>query len=106
MSNKQTSIVQGAKLFFGIFMVLIYLGMAVLLAINFFNWSLSPLWNAARWFFAIILAAYGLYRGYREINGTHTYGMRRDDDLDEEDRYMTYADRLKKMEEKENDEKE
>lgn len=105
MSNRQTGIVHGVKLFFGIFMVLVYLGMAVLLAINFFDWSLSPLWNAVRWFFAIILAAYGLYRGYREINGSHTYGMRRDDDQDNDERYMTYADRLKMMEGKENDEK-
>ena len=90
-------------MFFGIFMVLVYMGMAVLLAINFFEWTLSPLWNAVRWFFVIVFAAYGLYRGYREIKGEHTYGMRRDDEDDEQ--YMSYADRLKKMEGKDNEEK-
>lgn len=103
MSDKQTGMVQGVKLFFGIFMVLVYMGMAVLLAINFFEWTLSPLWNAVRWFFVIVFAAYGLYRGYREIKGEHTYGMRRDDEDDEQ--YMSYADRLKKMEGKDNEEK-
>ena len=88
----------------GIFMVLVYLGMAVLLAINFFDWSLTPLWNAVRWFFVVIFGAYGLYRGYREINGEHTYGMRRLDDDEEE--YMTYSERLKRMEQNpDNDEK-
>ena len=69
---------------FGIFMVLVYLGMAVLMAINYFNM------NGVRWLFAVVFAAYGLYRGYREITGEHTYGMRRYDDPDDEDRYTTY----------------
>ncbi|MBQ6080342.1 MAG: hypothetical protein IJK93_08705 [Muribaculaceae bacterium] len=103
MSNKQTGMVQGVKLFFGIFMVLVYLGMAALLAINFFDWTLSPLWNTVRWFFVIVFAAYGVYRGYREIKGEHTYGMRRDDEDGEQ--YMNYADRLKEMEGKDNEEK-
>ena len=79
---------QGVKMFFGIFMVLVYLGMAALMAINFFDWSNTPLWNAVRWFFAVLFAAYGIYRGYREIKGEHTYGMRIDDNKDEE--YSTY----------------
>ena len=106
MSNKPTGMVYGVKLFFGIFMVLVYLGMAALLAINFFDWTLSPMWNAVRWFFVIAFAAYGLYRGYREIKGEHTYGMRRDDEQENDEKYMTYAERLKKMEGKDNDEKE
>lgn len=72
-------------MFFGIFMIFVYLGMAVLMAINFFEFSNTPLWTAIRWMFAIVLAAYGVYRGYREINGEHTYGMRIDDDNDSYD---------------------
>ena len=79
---------QGVKMFFGIFMVLVYLGMAALMAINFFDWSTTPLWNAVRWFFAALFAVYGIYRGYREIKGEHTYGMRIQDNKDEE--YSTY----------------
>ncbi len=77
------------KMVFGIFMVLVYLGMAGLLAVNFFDWSLTPLWNAVRWFFVVIFAAYGIYRGYRELKGEHTYGMRVYDDNDQE-KYSTY----------------
>lgn len=83
-----TSFNQGVKLFFGFFMVLVYLAVAVAMALNLLQWSNTPLWNAVRWFFAIIFGAYGIYRGYRELKGEHTYGMRR---LDEEERYTTYG---------------
>jgi len=89
MSNRQTGVTMGVKMLFGIFMVLVYLGMAFLLAINYFDWSLTPLWNAVRWFFVVIFAAYGIYRGYRELKGEHTYGMRVYDDNDQE-KYSTY----------------
>ena len=91
MTNRQTGFNQGVKMFFGIFMVLVYLGMAALMATNFFGWSSTPLWNGVRWFFAVIFAAYGLYRGYRELKGEHTYGMRIYDD-EEKDQYSTYDD--------------
>ena len=68
------------KMFFGIFMVFVYLGMAALMAVNYFDWSNTVLWKSIRWFFAAVFAAYGLYRGYRELKGEHTYGMRRYDD--------------------------
>ena len=87
---------------FGIFMVLVYLGMAVLMAINFFDWSNTPLWNAVRWFFVVLFAAYGIYRGYREVKGEHTYGMRVQDDQEEE--YSTYKRNI--LETKSDDEKE
>ena len=91
MNRGQNKMNQGVKLFFGIFMVLVYLGMAGLMAVNYFDFANTPLWNAVRWFFVLILAAYGIYRGYREIKGEHTYGMRRYDDSDEEDLYTTYS---------------
>ena len=81
-------------MFFGIFMVFVYLGMAFLMAINFFNFANTPLWNAVRWFFAVMLALYGVYRFYREIKGEHTYGMRVYEEDDSE--YSTYSDELKK----------
>jgi len=87
---------------FGIFMVLVYLGVAVLMAINFFDWSNTPLWNAVRWFFVVLFAAYGIYRGYREVKGEHTYGMRVQDDQEEE--YSTYKRNI--LETKSDDEKE
>lgn len=97
MSNRQTGIMQGVKLAFGIFMVLFYLGLAALLAVNFFG-----LHKYLSWFFALVFAAYGIYRGYREVKGEHSYGMRR---LDDDERYMTYNERLKELEDKNNEEK-
>jgi len=83
---------------FSIFMVLFYLMVAVLLVLNFFG-----LPRYLSWFFAVVFAAYGIYRGYREYKGEHTYGMRRDDD--DEEQYMTYNERLKRMEENNNENK-
>ena len=81
MSKKQSGIAQGAKMFFGIFMVLFYLGVAVLLAKNFFG-----LPRYLSWFFAVVFAAYGLYRGYRELKGEHTYGMKVDEEEEEKEK--------------------
>lgn len=82
---RQSSVTQVLKMLFGIFMVLVYLCMAVLMAIDLFNLG------RLRWLFAVVFAAYGLYRGYREIKGEHTYGMRRyDESADDEERYTTY----------------
>jgi len=84
----------GVKMAFGIFMVLFYLGVAVLLAMRFFD-----LPKYLSWFFAAAFGAYGLYRGYREIKGEHTYGMRQyDDEQEEEQQYTTYAERLEQQE--------
>lgn len=90
MNRSQTGVNQWLKMFFGIFMVVVYLGMAVLMVVNFFDWSTTALWNGVRWFFAILFAAYGIYRGYREYRGEHTYGMRIDDDTDSAKSYGTY----------------
>ena len=94
MSKRQIGVNQALKLFFSFFMVLFYLGVAVLMAINFFDFVNTPLWTGVRWFFAVAFALYGIYRGYRELKGEHTYGMRVDDD---EEEYTTYSDRIKHL---------
>ena len=81
--------VQSVKMFFGFFMVLVYLGVAVALALNLLDWSNTPMWNTIRWIFAVVFGLYGIYRGYREIKGEHTYGMRITDDEDS-GRYSSY----------------
>ena len=96
MSKRQIGVNQALKLFFGFFMVLFYLTVAVLMAINFFNFLNTPLWTGVRWFFAVILGLYGIYRGYREFTGEHTYGMRVDEESDEEE-YTTYSERMKHL---------
>ena len=52
---------------FGVFMVAIYLGMALLFALNFFDWDVTPMWTAARWAMSVILGLYGFYRAYRLV---------------------------------------
>lgn len=48
---------------FGIFMVIVYVGMGVLLFINFFNWGADWAWT--RWVVGAVLIVYGIFRGYR-----------------------------------------
>lgn len=74
-----SAIFKTIRIFFGIFMILVYFGMAYLLFINFFEWTTEP-WLSARYVFAVILALYGIYRCYRQIKGTDYYRLR---DLEE-----------------------
>ena len=86
-NNKHIGVIQALKLFFGFFMVLVYLGMAVLVATNYYHWwPGTTMWTAVRWFFASILGAYGIYRAYREIKGQHTYGMKVDEEEEEKEK--------------------
>lgn len=52
---------------FGIFMVIIYVGMGVLLLINFFNWNGD--WAWIRWIVGVVLIIYGFWRAYRQWRG-------------------------------------
>ncbi len=56
---------------FGIFMILIYVGVGVLLIINLFRWD--PSWTWARWVVGILLIIYGIFRGYRLFSGADYY---------------------------------
>lgn len=59
---------------FGIFMVFVYVGMGVLLFINFFNWGADWAWT--RWVVGAVLIVYGIFRGYR----TYTSFVRQRED--------------------------
>ncbi len=63
-TNKLPSTRQILGVTFGAFMVCIYLGMGVLMIINFFSWPES--WAVARWLVGVVLIVYGFYRGWRE----------------------------------------
>ncbi|MBP5688518.1 MAG: hypothetical protein J6X22_07750 [Muribaculaceae bacterium] len=65
-------------------MIVVYLGMAYLLFINFFQWNTEP-WLTLRYVFATVLALYGIYRCYRQIKGIDYYRLR-----DMEERYDKY----------------
>lgn len=55
-------------LIFGIFMIIVYVGMGVLLLINFFGWE-DPNWMWLRWVGGVVLVLYGIWRGYRQFKG-------------------------------------
>lgn len=52
---------------FGIIMIIVYVGMGVLLLINFFNWGGDWAWT--RYVVGIMLIIYGIYRAWRQIKG-------------------------------------
>jgi len=100
MGTNETGMLRSVRYFFGIFMVLFYLAVAVLLATNFFGFAFSK-W--LQWLFAVLFGLYGLYRGYRLVTGQDFYGRRPTTSDDDETRYTTYAEELKKMTESSND---
>lgn len=57
---------------FGIFMVIVYVGMGVLLIVNFFNWASDWAWT--RWIVGFALIIYGFYRGYRTFVTLKSHG--------------------------------
>lgn len=50
---------------FGIFMVILYVGMGVLCLINFFGWD-DQSWGWLRWVAGPVLIIYGFFRGWRQ----------------------------------------
>lgn len=65
---------------FGIFMVFVYVGMGILLLINFFGWA--PSYDWVRYMMFPILVAYGLFRGWRAYKDLTRY--KQDDEDDEQ----------------------
>lgn len=51
------------KRIFGIFMILVYLGMGILMFCDFFYWM--PTWTSLC--LGSLFIVYGIWRGYREI---------------------------------------
>lgn len=52
---------------FGIFMILVYVGMGILLFINFFQFDASFAW--VRYVGGVLFILYGIWRGYRQAKG-------------------------------------
>lgn len=71
------------RVFFGIFMIVVYLGMAYLLAVNYFDWSDASPWKQMRYLMVVVFGLYGFYRGYRQVKGLDYYRL--NDITDEED---------------------
>lgn len=67
MSNKGTEAPQLWRNIFGIFMIIVYLGMGVLFFCNFFGFQGS--WAWFRWVGGAMFVAYGIWRGWRQFRG-------------------------------------
>ena len=52
---------------FALIMIIVYIGVGVLLLINFFNWDASIDW--IRWIIGIVMIIYGVFRAYRYFAG-------------------------------------
>ena len=78
MKKTGNNIFRTLRVFFGLFMVIVYLGMAYLMFINFFDWNTSLTWF--RYVLAVVFMLYGVYRCYRQVTGVVYYRNRRDDD--------------------------
>ena len=57
------------RLAYGIFMILIYIGMGVLCIINFFGAPETGGWILANYVVGVMLIIYGFWRGYRLYAG-------------------------------------
>lgn len=78
MKKTGNNIFRTLRVFFGLFMVIVYLGMAYLMFINFFDWNTSLTWF--RYVLAVVFMLYGVYRCYRQVTGVDYYRNRPDDD--------------------------
>ncbi len=69
--ERQQSAAGGAnsvmRAIFGIIMIIIYVGMGILLLINFFDWGGDWAWT--RYVVGSVLVVYGFWRAYRQIKG-------------------------------------
>lgn len=52
---------------FGIFMILVYIGMGILLFMNFFQFDADFAW--VRYVGGVLFILYGIWRGYRQAKG-------------------------------------
>lgn len=53
---------------FGIIMIIVYVGMGILLLINYFGWD-NPSWAWTRYVVGIMLIIYGIFRAFRQVKG-------------------------------------
>lgn len=53
----------GVRLIFSLIMVVVYIGVGILLMLNYFNWAPDYTW--LRWFMGVLLVIYGAWRAFR-----------------------------------------
>ena len=66
--EKKTNGTSVMRVVFGIIMIIIYVGMGVLLLINFFDWG-PGIQQWLRWIGGIAFSVYGIWRAIRQFWG-------------------------------------
>lgn len=64
-TNSNTGTPRTSRIIFGILMICVYIGMGILLFINFFGFDAS--WQWLRWVGGSIFVLYGIWRGIRQF---------------------------------------
>ena len=66
--GRESMVPSTMRIVFGIIMIIVYVGMGVLLLINFFDWH-TPLLTWLRWIGGILFIIYGIWRAIRQFWG-------------------------------------
>ncbi len=68
-NDSRTATPKGMRYVFGIFMIIIYLGMGCLMLANFFYWTEDLAW--VRYSLGFLFILYGIWRAYRQFKGIY-----------------------------------
>lgn len=63
--NKEKKTPMSLRVLFGLMMVFVYVGMGLLILLNFFGWTSELVCRSV----GSLLILYGIFRGYRHIKG-------------------------------------
>ncbi len=66
--NREVQIPSTMRVVFGIIMIIVYVGMGILLLINFFGWQ-GELLTWLRWCGGVLFIIYGIWRAIRQFWG-------------------------------------
>lgn len=67
-NNGRSMVPNPMRVVFGVIMIIVYVGMGVLLLINFFQWY-TPVLTWLRWIGGIAFILYGIWRAIRQFKG-------------------------------------
>lgn len=65
MADINSQVPSKMKIVFALFMVIIYVGMGILMLINFFDFRSD--WDVMRYVMGAVFIIYGFFRAYREF---------------------------------------
>ena len=68
--SQKTAMPLSLRICFGIFMILVFGFVGLMLLFNWFNVIYDPSWNWLRWVGGPIFILYGIFRGYRLFKST------------------------------------